>query len=81
MYSLRAFARDLGVSPSRLCEVMTSKQRLSRETGEVVSRFGQPGRMAGQFKWVHNIAIDSKGNLFTAEVGTGRRVQMFERQR
>ena len=54
---------------------------LARETGEVLTRFGQPGRMAGQFKWVHNIAIDSKGNLFTAEVGTGRRAQRFVRQR
>ena len=25
--------------------------------------------MAGEFKWVHNMAIDSKGNLYTAEVG------------
>ena len=54
---------------------------LSRDTGAVLSRFGQPGRMAGQFKWVHNIAIDSKGNLFTAEVGTGRRAQRFVRGR
>jgi hypothetical protein len=28
---------------------------------------------------VHNIAIDSKGNLYTAEVGHGRRVQKFRR--
>ena len=53
---------------------------LARGDGDVVSRFGQPGRMAGQFKWVHNIAIDSRGNLFTAEVGTGRRTQKFVRQ-
>ena len=58
-------------------EVLT----LSRETGAVLSRFGQPGRMAGQFKWVHNLAIDGQGNLYTAEVGTGRRVQRFVRQR
>ena len=30
-------------------------------------------------EWVHNIAIDSKGNLYTAEVGFGRRVQKFNR--
>ncbi len=53
---------------------------LLRATGEVVSRFGTPGRMAGQFKWVHNIAIDSRGNIYTAEVGTGRRVQRFVRR-
>jgi hypothetical protein len=28
---------------------------------------------------VHNIAIDSKGNIYTAEVGFGRRAQKFRR--
>ena len=50
---------------------------LSRETGVEVSSFGRNGRMAGQFHWVHNIAIDSKGNIFTAEVDTGKRLQRF----
>ncbi|MGJ7581036.1 hypothetical protein ACSFA3_12710 [Variovorax sp. RHLX14] len=50
---------------------------LSRETGVAVSAFGRNGRMAGQFHWVHNIAIDSKGNIFTAEVDTGKRLQRF----
>jgi DNA-binding beta-propeller fold protein YncE len=52
---------------------------LARDTGEVLSTFGQAGRMAGEFKWVHNVAIDSKGNLYTAEVGWGRRAQRFRR--
>jgi DNA-binding beta-propeller fold protein YncE len=52
---------------------------VARETGEVLSRFGRPGRMAGEFKWVHNVAIDSKGNLYTTEVGWGRRAQKFNR--
>ena len=50
---------------------------LSRETGAEVSAFGRNGWMAGQFHWVHNIAIDSKGNIFTAEVDTGKRLQRF----
>jgi DNA-binding beta-propeller fold protein YncE len=50
-----------------------------RETGETLDKFGQGGRMAGQFKWVHNVAIDSKGNLYTTEVGWGRRMQRFKR--
>jgi hypothetical protein len=53
---------------------------LARETGEALTKWGRHGRQPGQFKWVHNIAIDSKGNLFTAEVGFGRRVQKFRRQ-
>lgn len=52
---------------------------LERATGKVLSAFGRSGRMAGEFKWVHNIAIDSKGNLYTSEVGTGRRAQKFAR--
>jgi DNA-binding beta-propeller fold protein YncE len=52
---------------------------LNRETGEVLTSWGRGGRMAGQFKWVHNIGIDSKGNLYTAEVGFGRRAQKFKR--
>jgi hypothetical protein len=52
---------------------------LLRDTGATLSTLGQSGRMAGQFKWVHNIAIDSKGNIYTAEVGWGRRAQKFLR--
>jgi hypothetical protein len=52
---------------------------LVRDNGEVVTSWGRAGRMAGQFKWVHGIDIDSKGNLYTAEVGYGRRAQKFTR--
>jgi uncharacterized protein (TIGR02147 family) len=36
-YSLRAYARDLDLSPSRLSEVMNGKQRLSLKSAEKVS--------------------------------------------
>ena len=49
---------------------------LVRETGEVVGAFGRNGRNAGEFHWIHNLAIDSKGNIYAAEVG-GKRVQKF----
>jgi hypothetical protein len=52
---------------------------LLRETGEILSVIGGPGRMAGQFRWVHNIAVDSKGNVYASEVGYGRRAQKFKR--
>jgi len=52
---------------------------LDRASGETLSRFSRAGRMAGELKWVHNMAIDSRGNLYTAEVGTGRRAQKFLR--
>lgn len=44
-----------------------------------VGRFGRIGRYAGQFIFLHNVAADSRGNLYTAEVGTGRRAQKFVR--
>ncbi|MBV9189145.1 MAG: hypothetical protein JO292_08915 [Betaproteobacteria bacterium] len=50
---------------------------LNRADGKELSSFGRTGRMAGEFKWVHNIAIDRQGNLYTSEVGYGRRVQKF----
>jgi DNA-binding beta-propeller fold protein YncE len=53
---------------------------LSRETGEVSATFGRPGRYAGEFHWIHDIATDSQGNLYAGEVDTGKRVQKFVRQ-
>jgi hypothetical protein len=35
--------------------------------------------MAGQFHVVHDIAVDSRGNLYTTEVNTGQRIQKFRR--
>ncbi len=52
---------------------------VDRASLEVASSFGRGGRQAGQFEWVHNIAIDSQGNLYTSEVNTGKRVQKFRR--
>lgn len=51
---------------------------LNRADGAMVGSFGRTGRRAGEFKWIHNLAIDAQGNLFTAEVGFGRRAQKFE---
>ena len=39
--------------------------------------FGRPGHQPKQFHWLHGIAVDSHGNVFTAEVDTGRRLQKF----
>jgi len=51
---------------------------LRREDGSVVGSFGGNGRNAGQFHWVHAMAIDAKGNVYTAEVDTGKRIQKFK---
>src|SRR5271170_540082 len=46
---------------------------------EVVGRFGRVGRQAGEFTAAHNIAVDHQGNIYTAEVATGERIQRFRR--
>jgi DNA-binding beta-propeller fold protein YncE len=50
---------------------------LRRADGTVLGAFGRSGRYAGQFHWVHNLAIDSHGDVFTTEVDNGKRVQRF----
>jgi DNA-binding beta-propeller fold protein YncE len=52
-----------------------------RASGEVLGSFGRPGRQAGDFHWVHNIAVDSQGSVYTSEVDTGKRAQRFVRVR
>jgi hypothetical protein len=34
--------------------------------------------MAGQFFGVHNVAVDSRGNVFTTEVFEGKRIQKWK---
>jgi hypothetical protein len=68
--------RWLFLADGRNNQVLT----LLRETGEVQGALGRPGRYAGEFHWVHDMAIDSQGNLYAGEVDTGKRVQKFVRQ-
>jgi hypothetical protein len=50
---------------------------LRRDDLSVVGEFGRGGRNAGQFGWVHNLAVDSRGNIYTSEVDIYKRVQKF----
>jgi DNA-binding beta-propeller fold protein YncE len=52
---------------------------VERATNEVLGRFGRVGRQAGEFVAVHNITVDLEGNIYTAEVADGERVQKFRR--
>jgi hypothetical protein len=52
---------------------------MDRIMGSILSSFGQPGHQAGNFTFLHTIAIDSRGNLFTGETINGRRIQKFVR--
>ena len=52
---------------------------LDRASLGVVDYFGRLGKNAGQFYRLHNLAIDSRGNLYTTEVNVGQRLQKFDR--
>jgi DNA-binding beta-propeller fold protein YncE len=50
---------------------------LNRKTMEILNTFGQRGNKPGDFNILHHLAADSKGNIYTAEIGQGRRAQKF----
>jgi len=50
---------------------------LNRKTLQVLYQFGVRGTKAGDFQTPHHLAVDSKGNLYTAEVNPGNRAQRF----
>jgi DNA-binding beta-propeller fold protein YncE len=52
---------------------------LKRDTLEELGRLGRSGREAGEFHWLHQVSVDSHGNIYTAEVDTGKRIQKFIR--
>jgi DNA-binding beta-propeller fold protein YncE len=77
---------DLVFSPDRaqrymyMADGMNGEVRIvDRASKSVLGRFGQNGRQAGQFTALHNIAVDRQGNIYTAEVQTGQRIQKFRR--
>jgi hypothetical protein len=50
---------------------------VDRQTLQVVSTFGGAGHWAGQFYGAHNLAVNSRGDLFITETYEGKRVQKF----
>ena len=48
-----------------------------RQSMEELYNFGYGGRQPGMFLGVHSIAVDSKGNIYTTETYTGKRLQKF----
>ena len=50
---------------------------IERESLEILTAFGDGGRQPGQFFGVHNIAVDSQGNVYTTETYEGKRLQKF----
>ena len=50
---------------------------VDRRTLDRVGAFGNRSSKPGDFQSLHNLATDSQGNLYTAEVAPGARVQKF----
>ena len=48
-----------------------------RKKLEILYQFGSRGAAPGDFQGLHHIAVDSKGNIYTAEVAPGARAQRF----
>jgi hypothetical protein len=51
---------------------------MDRVTGQILETWGQPGPQGGQFTYLHTVARDSQGNLYTGETINGRRIQKFK---
>jgi DNA-binding beta-propeller fold protein YncE len=52
---------------------------LSRSNLQELGRLGRSGRNAGEFHYLHQVSVDSKGNVYTGEVDTAKRIQKFLR--
>ncbi len=50
---------------------------LDRKTLDILYQFGMRSETPGEFRGPHELAVDSKGNLYVAEVEPGNRVQKF----
>ena len=73
-----AFSPDRAQSQIYMVDGVNNEMRIvDRKSNAVVSVVGRPGRFAGQFHVVHNVAVDAQGNVYTTEVNTGQRVQKF----
>ena len=50
---------------------------LDRQSGKTLGHFGGNGRLAGQLHFPNAVATDARGNIYTGEVDTGKRIQKF----
>jgi len=75
-------AFDMAFSPDQrflyVVDGTNQKVRILRHDSlREVGTFGQLGHNAGEFRNVHGIVVDSKGNIYTAEVSENKRAQNF----
>ncbi|TMA24815.1 MAG: hypothetical protein E6J78_19315 [Deltaproteobacteria bacterium] len=58
---------------------LNRRAALSGDPNAILVGFGRPGHMAGDFTFLHSVAVDSRNNMFIGETIGGRRVQKFVR--
>ena len=75
---------DIAFSKDAAAEVYLHGRRRERarahlrpQVDESLTNFGYGGRQPGMFLGLHSIATDSKGNIYTTETYTGKRLQKF----
>lgn len=78
--ALAGTATDIALSPDQRFLYVADMVNGSiwvykRDNLKLLGRIGKQGRQPGQFIWLHSLTTDSKGNLYTTEVGSGMRVQ------
>ena len=52
-------------------------ETVRKKDGVIVGTFGRQGRQTGEFHYVHVGQFDSRGNFYTGEVDTGKRLQKW----
>jgi DNA-binding beta-propeller fold protein YncE len=52
---------------------------LNRSNLQLLGQLGRSGRGAGEFHYLHQVSVDSKGNIYSGEVDTAKRIQKFLR--
>ncbi|MGE0703031.1 MAG: beta-propeller fold lactonase family protein [Vicinamibacterales bacterium] len=73
-----AFSRDPQQRFLYVADGRNQKLRIfDRATMTELTSFGKGGHYPGEWYSLHNIATDSKGNLYTVETYQGRRLQRF----
>ena len=73
-----AFSRDAKQKYLYVADGMNNQVHiLDRESLAIITSFGDGGRVPGEFAFLHSIATDSKGNIYTGETYEGKRVQKF----
>jgi hypothetical protein len=73
-----AFSADRRQTYLYVADLLNAKIRvLRRDTLEELTSFGGGGRQPGQFYGPHNIATDSRGDIYLVETFEGKRIQKF----